>query len=417
MFDSIERLLKSRSDLQFLWLNAISVGGTVIGMGLAYLYQFLCARTLTLAEYGVLGVLVGIWSSLTLPLSAITSVLVRELAKLHGAPAKADFVLLKYLKKTGLWSLAVTMLAALLSYLAGQPLLALLLLGLPAMVLVSVSNAWLQVRERILELTLVQQGQNLLKVLALLLFLWLGWGLAGAVLALPVFAIVLFILLIVWLRPHLHPKPERIEIHLGRAFLLLLAWQFLSQVSIYEDLFAIKYFLGDEPAGLYNAAEITAKILMFLGTAIGLVLLPKIAKLNASDARSKGLPLLGLSMALLLPVFAGFQLLGTPFMLLFFGPKFAASVPPFLVLSIGMLLAAWAQLIGLFLLARGEEKGLVLTFGLAVALNAAVQWTVVPAGGLMAAAWGVSGVMLLLVLSLMLLLFKRIQNKADARAA
>ena len=410
MFAPLERLLKSHPALQFLFLNSISIGGTVAGMGFGYLYQFLCARTLSLAEYGVLGVLVGIWSSLTLPLSSITSVLVRELAKLQGSPAHADFVLLKYMKKTGIYSAVFAIVAAVLSYFLGQPLLALLLLGVPAMVVVSVSNAWLQVRERILELTLVQQGQNVLKVMALTLFLWLGWGLAGAVLTLPVYALLLLAILLIWLLPHLHSIPARTEIHLGHAFLVLLLWQFLSQLSIYEDLFAVKYFLGDEPAGLYNAAEITAKILVFLGTAIGLVLLPKIAKMKADDVRSKGLTLLALSMALLVPVFIGFQLLGQPFMLLFFGPSFAASVPPFLVLSIGMLLAAWAQLIGLFLLARGEENGLLLTFGLALALNALVQWAVVPSGGLIGAAWGVSGVMLLLVLTLGVLLYKRLSD-------
>ncbi len=417
MFASIiDRVSALINKHHFLFLNSISIGGTVIGMGLGYLYQFLCARNLSLADYGILGVLVGVWASLTLPLSAITSVLVRELAKLHDSPAKSDFLLIKYMRKIGLYSVVFAMAGAVLSYLAGQPLLALLLLGIPAMVLVAISNAWLQVRERIIELTLVQQGQNLLKVLALLLFLYLGWGLAGAVLALPVYAVLLFLLLGVWLRGRLHPKPEPIEIHLGRVFILLLAWQFVSQLMLYEDLFAVKYFLGDEPAGLYNAAEITAKILVFLGTAIGLVLLPKIAKLGAAEVRAKGLPLLGISMALLVPVFIGFQLLGQPFMLLFFGAKFAGSVPPFLVLSIGMLLAAWAQLLGLFLLARGEEKSLVLAFGAALVLNAAVQWVVVPSGGLVAAAWGVSGVFLLLVLGLCMLLYRKVFSQESAPA-
>ncbi len=412
MFAPLEKLLKSHPDLHFLFLNSISIGGTVAGMGLGYLYQFLCARSLSLAEYGVLGVLVGVWSSLTYPLSAITSVLVREMAKFHDAPAKADFVLLKYMHEAGKYSLVFSLACAALSYLLGQPLLALLFVGLPAMVLVSVSNAWLQLREKIFELTLVQQGQNLLKVLALLLFLWLGWGLMGAVLALPVYALVLVTLLMLWLPARLHPKPERLEIHLGRAFVLLLAWQLVSQLMLYEDLFAVKYFLGDEQAGLYNAAEITAKILVFLGIAIGLVLLPKIAKMNAHETKAKGLPLLAVSMALLVPVFIGFQLLGTPFMLLFFGPKFASSVAPFLVLSIAMLLAGWAQLLGVFLLARGEEKGLLLTFGFALVLNALVQWVMVPSGGLTGAAWGVSGVMLLLVLSLAGLVYRKLGEKA-----
>ncbi len=406
-FHLLRQQLKERN---FMLLNAISIAGTVVGMGLAYLFQPIATRFLTPADYGILAIMVALWSMLTLPLNAITSTLAREMSARESDVPAINFLLRKYLQKFGLYSVIVSLLAAALSFLFNQPLLALLFLGLPAAVLIAIGSAWLQARERILELTIVQNGQNLLRVAALLVFLLLGWGLFGATLALPVYAFAMLVLLLVFLLPQTK-KQKNVVIHLRSAFGLLVVLQLVQIVLLYEDLFMVQLFLGPVQTGIYNVAEITAKILFLLAGAIGLVLYPKIAKLAGSALRKEGTRLLLLGMALLVPVFIGFQLVAEPFMTFFYpGPVYSASVGPFRILAAAMLFAGWAQLMTFFLLARHGEKPMLLVYGLLLALNALVQWWIVPLFGLAGAAWGASASILVLDILLALLVWRQLKK-------
>lgn len=406
----LDRLRQALAGRNFMLLNAISIAGTVIGMGLAYLFQPIATRFLSPADYGVLAILVAIWATLTIPLSALTSTLAREMSARESNVPEINFLLRKYLQKFGIYSAIVSFLAAMAAFFAGQQLLALLFLGLPAAVLVAIGSAWLQARERILELTIVQNGQHLLRVMALLVFLLFGWGLAGATLSLPVYAATMLLLLLAWLLPQTRAQ-KRVDIHLGHAFGMLALLQLAQIVLLYEDLFAVQHFLGAVQTGVYNVAEITAKILFLLAGAIGLVLYPKIAKLSKGALGAAGLRLLLIGMGLLVPVFIGFQLVARPFMSFFYpAPVYAASVEPFRILAIAMLLAGWAQLMTFFLLARHGEKPLLLVYGLMLVVNALVQWWVVPLFGLAGAAWGSVASILILNVLLAVLLMRQLQK-------
>ncbi len=406
----LDQLHQALAGRNFMLLNAISIAGTVVGMGLAYLFQPIAIRFLSPADYGILAVLVAVWSILTIPLGAITSTLAREMSARESDGAAVNFLLRKYLQKFGIYSAVVSFLAAVAAFLSGQPLLALLFLGLPAAVLVAIGSAWLQARERILELTIVQNGQNLLRVMALLLFLFLGWGLFGATLALPVYALVMLVLLLAFLLPRTREQ-KHVDIHLRSVFGMLVILQLAQIVLLYEDLFMVQYFLGPVQSGVYNVAEITAKILFLLAGAIGLVLYPKVAKLAGSALRKEGMRLLLIGMALLVPVFIGFQLVAQPFMAFFYpGPVYAASVEPFRILAAAMLLAGWAQLMTFFILARHGEKPMLLVYGLMLVANALVQWWAVPLFGLTGAAWGATASMLVLDILLAVLLMRQLKK-------
>ncbi|MBS3069315.1 oligosaccharide flippase family protein [Candidatus Micrarchaeota archaeon] len=385
---------------QFLTLNAISIIGSIAAMGLAYIYQLIAARALSLADYGSLGVLLGIWAILTIPLGSITAVLAREMAKRSSSPQEANFIFKKYAYGGGMPSIALSLACALLLYLLNQPLLALLLLGLPASFLISIISAWLQAKEKILELSLMQCCSQILRILSLLFFLALGLGLAGAVGSVPAYITILLLVLLLVFYPQFRDSCPT-QIHLRGEFMLLAALLLLQNLLLYQDLFAVKYFLPAAEAGLYNAAEVTAKILVFFAGAIGIVLYPKIAKLEGAQLAREGKMLLAISGVLLLPVFFGFLVFGQQFITLFYGEKFAAAVEPFRLLSIAMLVMGWAQLLTLFLMARKREKSLLLSYSLAVVLNTLALFTLVPLYGMAGAALGIiitSGALLLALL-------------------
>ena len=403
----ISDALKSRN---FLLLNAVSVGGSVIGMGLGYLYHIISARALSLADYGVLGVIVGVWSILTIPIASVTSVFSREMAKYEGDGKRMNFLASKYGRKVAIYSSLAAIACAIAAFLLGQPLLSLALLGVPFLYTLSAAQSYLQAQERIAELTALTTGIQLLKVLALVLLLALGFGLAGAVGALVASAALVFAAAAAYILPKIREKAP-VQVSLKPALAVLVITNALMTLLVYMDLFSVKAFLTDELAGIYNASEITAKILLFLSWAIGIVMYPKVAKLAKEKLSTDGVKLLLSSCAMLIPVFIGFQLLASPFILLFYGEKFAASIPPFLQLSIAMLFMGAAYLITAFLWARRCEMPVLGVHAAAIVFNGALLYSTVPSGGLAAAANATTVTGVLLFAALAALAWREIKRK------
>ena len=403
----IGEALKSRN---FLLLNAVSVGGTVIGMGLGYLYHIISARALSLSDYGVLGAVVGIWSIITIPISSVTSALSREMARHEGDSKKQNFLAGKYLSRLALWSSAASLAAIAVALALGQPLIALALLGVPFLYSLSAAQSYLQAQERIIELTLLNTGIALLKVAALLALLFFGFGLLGAIGALAVSAALALAAAAWYILPKIRDRAP-VQVSLKSALAVLVITNALMTLLVYMDLFSVKTFLSDELAGIYNASEITAKILLFLSWAIGIVMYPKIAKMAREKLPSEGVRLLLASAAMLIPVYIGFQLLATPFILLFYGERFAASVPPFLQLSTAMLFMGAAYLLTAFLWARRAEMPVLGVHAAAILFNGALLYSTVPSGGLAAAANATTITGVLLFAALVVLALIEIRKK------
>lgn len=396
---TLGRVLSSRN---FLFLNLVSIGGTTAGMGLAYLYRIISAGALTLPEYGMLSVLLVYAGLLGTPVGSLVAVLAREMAKRESRPAQMNYILHKYLLKVGLGSLLLGMLGASVAMIVGQPLLALILIGLPFSYVQGVFNSFLQATERIIQFSLLNNGVIIAKVLALVVFLALGWGVAGAVGALTVSAFIVCLMSAVYVLPKTVAR-EPVAMHIRNAAGLLLVITLLTMVLGSLDLLAVQHFLSNEAAGLYATAATTAQILTYLAGAIGTVLYPKIAKMRDEQLRGAGLKLLLGSMALLLPVFIGLRLVAGPFITFFYGPKFAPSIEPFGLLLFGALFLGASQLLVTFLYARHQDLRVLLAYLSAVLADLALLFFLVPKQGLAGAALStlLSGFGLMLILSMM----------------
>ena len=398
------------SSRNFLLLNAVSLAGTVIAMGLNYLFQIISARSLSLGDYGIFGVVIGIWSIITIPIASVTSVFSREMAKYESMPGKMNFLAGKYMGKTALYCTVASLAGIAICIAIGQPLVALALAGVPFMYTLAVIQSYLQAHEKIVQYTILTTGIPVLKLAALLAFLGLGFGLGGAIGALAVSSALALAASAAYLLPKIK-SAEKVQVTLRDALGVLLITNALMTLLVYMDLFAVNAYLSNELAGVYNAAEITAKILLFLSWAIGVVLYPKIAKMAREKLGSDGLKLLLASAAMLIPVYIGFQLLAQPFMLLFYGQKFAGSVEPFRLLSNAMLLMGFAYLLTSFLWARRCEMPVLALHVIAVLFNGALLYYTVPSGGVNAAANATTATAALLFVALSALAFREIRKK------
>lgn len=394
----------------FILMNAVSVAGTVVAMGLNYLFQIISARSLSLPDYGIFGVIIGIWSVITIPISSVTSVFSREMARYESSPGKMNYLAQKYLGKAAIYCTGAALAGIAVCIAIGQPLVALALAGVPFMYTLAVIQSYLQAHEKIVQYTILAAGLPALKLGALLAFLGLGFGLGGAIGALAVSAALALAASAAYLLPKIRDA-EKVQANLRDALGVLLLTNGLMTLLVYMDLFSVKAFLSDGQAGIYNAAEITAKILLFLSWAIGVVLYPKIAKMARERLSGEGVKLLAASAAMLVPVYIGFQLLAEPFMLLFYGEKFAASIGPFRMLSTAMLFMGFAYLLTSFLWARRCEMPVLGLHAAAIAFNGALLYLTVPAGGLAAAATATTATGGLLFIALALLAYREIKKK------
>ncbi len=410
MIAQLKRLLASKN---FFWLNAIAVGGAIAGMGMSYLYQaYVPARVLTLAEFGLMGVMVAVWNDLTVPVASLTAVISREMAQRHDKPAQVRYLLLKYLRRVGWMSALVAGLGALAAWALGQPLLALVLLGLPFWYVTGVAIAYFQSQEKILEMSIASNGAIALRLAALLLFIFLGWGLAGAVGALAASALFACALTAGLLVMRKEPV-EKVDLHIRNALFWLVGAQVLMVLMTNLDLLLVSQKLSIEAAGIYNNAEITSRILFSLATAVGLVLYPKITKMDGARAAKEGGRLLLISGALLIPVAIGFELLAEPFFGLFFGPKFVGSVAPFRVLSLSMLGLGWSVLLANYLWARHVEKPVLAAYAAAVVAQGGLLLWSLPAGGMMGAAWASVGASVVLLAMLGMLAIGQMRKEGQ----
>ncbi|MDE1798106.1 MAG: oligosaccharide flippase family protein [Candidatus Micrarchaeota archaeon] len=413
MIANLKRLLASKN---FFWLNAISIGGAIAGMGLSYLYKaYVPTRVLTLAEFGLMGVMVAVWNDLTVPVASLTAVVSREMAHRQKNPAQVRFLLLKYLRRVGWMSALVAGAGAAVAFAFGQPLLSLVLLGLPFWYVMGVAIAYFQSSERILEMSLAANGAIALRLLGLLAFIFLGWGLYGAVGALAASALAACAMTAgpLVLKKE---KVEKVDLRIRYALFWLVGAQILMVLMTNLDLLLVSQKLSNEAAGIYNNAEITSKILFSLAAAIGLVLYPKITKMDGPLAVREGGKLLLLSGALLIPIVIGFELLAAPFFAFFF-PKFGASVAPFQVLSLSMLALGWSVLLANYLWARHVEKPVLAAYAVAVAVQGGLLLWQLPAGGMMGAAWasvGAGAALLLMLGSVTLWQMKKEGKKTAA---
>lgn len=172
---------------------------------------------------------------------------------------------------------------------------------------------------------------------------------------------------------------------LAGPLLLITALQLLYQT----DVLLIGMLRGPYEAGLYNAAARTATLPSFFLVAFNGISAPLISRLHVAGDR-EGLRTLvkttahgafwpALAMAIGMAIFA------RPLMLAF-GHDFTASRPAFLILIVGQLLTAMAGSAGFLLMLTGYQNQSVKIYAVAVVINLALNFALIPVWGPVGAA-------------------------------
>lgn len=386
------------------------------GLVIALLPQLLLTRLMGASSYGIYTVALNwVWVLLVLAKFGQDTTRVRFLAAYRAA---GDWSSFRGLLRWSSWTvLAVSLiiglaLAAIVLSFGGRiggELRAALLAGcllLPVLALVSLNAAALQsLRKVVAAETPRLLNHVLLVALALAALLLPGFIFSGAVVILLTTLANLGALAVGWaiLRRgipaagHLATPVLHTRLWLGVGLgMLAVSGQFLIMNRV--DILMLKFFVPAADVGVYGIAVRVAALVPFGLDAVSMIAAPMVSELWSAKKKEELRRVVHLAVSwsalisfgiFAIVALAGKHLLGM------FGPEFPGGYIPLVILGAGQLFNALTGPSGLLLTMTGRERQLAGLLSLALLLNAALNWMLIPVWGVVGAAAATSCVTVL----------------------
>jgi O-antigen/teichoic acid export membrane protein len=264
--------------------GAILAVATIVLNASAYVYNVACIRYLGSSRYADVAAMLALFALVSLPLGSVQILLAREVAQLPGTGAVAQL-----LRKSVIRASAVGLVITLAGFALVDPIKAALnvessavaiagLSGILFAVVAAILYGFLQGLLRFRQLSAVYALGGLVRPFLVVPVLLAGLGAAGA-LAVNTVAGLVAVALCAWgLRDFWTREISDDPVLLDRrevTVLLVGSLAFASLTNV-DILLAAYYFPGDV-AGVYAAAALVGKAVLFLPAAVVTVLLPKAA--------------------------------------------------------------------------------------------------------------------------------------------
>lgn len=361
--------------------------GTIVFLGIAagnlgnYLFHFVSARMLGPASYGDVASLVAVIGLVSLPLVGVQVAVARYVAGFAEGRAESSITLffskglrlafaLGLFLTAALGALAVPM----RSFLGIESLLAVVLTALVAAPSVGGPVVWglAQGLQRFaLFAVSIGLGPALRPILAVV-FLAIGFGVAGAMGATLIAAIVALVVPLIVLRQWItrdtgRPSPvpgSEVGRYLVPAMVGVLSITSLTTT----DVIVAKAVLSDHDAGLYGSASLIGRVILYLPAAIVLVLLPKVAAREAAGRESRDVLMKSLVVTVGFCVIATVTYAVAPKLLVFlaFGSSFEEAAGLLWMFAVAMSGFAVLNVLLAYHLGRGAYRLSFLLLGGAV---------------------------------------------------
>jgi O-antigen/teichoic acid export membrane protein len=285
----------------------------ILAGGLDYGVGVLAGRWLVPVEFGIfiaVGAVVQVVSQLTNTIRNVVAFYTAGLS-LHGDGTGGVGAFVQRAWRWGWrWGLLATALMGILSPALARvlrlpnewPLLAATPVVLFCFVR-TVTDGALQGLQSFARFGVVQVSQSFLRLIFAAGLIWLGWQAAGAIIALPLAMAVVLILALWLLGPNFQDH--------GQAASRAVSWHYSSHTLMGLAAFAVlanmdalfvKHFYSPAMAGNYGPVVTLAKMSLFLPMSLGIVLLPKATRRQASGRDPRPILMLALA-ATLLPGF------------------------------------------------------------------------------------------------------------------
>lgn len=348
IFEKVKNLDRLTKDVILVFL------GTSLANIFNLLYQLFIVRRLSVADFAAFNVLLTIIGLFTTPAATLVPAVSKYAASFRARNMQNKIALLinKVSSLSFISGLALfTVLFSFSAYITG-------LLKIPGILstfialfiillswLIPVYTGALQGLERFGWLTSGSITTGVFKLVLVVIFVRLGFGITGV---LGAFLIACVVSLSIYLMPLkdyvVRHRTGRLE-ELGEIIRYLLpvsaaSFCFMSLVS--SDMVFVKYYFNATDAGYYSVAQLVGKIFLFLPVPVSIAMFPKTAGLNAKQQDTVQILKKSLSYAaiLCLLIAAGYNMIPSLFLKVLTGKDFAMSIALGRVFSISMSLYA-----------------------------------------------------------------------------
>jgi O-antigen/teichoic acid export membrane protein len=356
---------------RFLKGSALLFASMMTGNVFGYLFQLAMGRMLSIEAYGEMNALMSLLILFGIPFATVINFFARETA-IYSNKGTAGLAKIKGLHrfgmmKTCLFILPIIGLLGLLSPYIGDFLeisfekVLLILVCLFTAALLTVNTGIIQGLQYFRSLSFIGAGTSVFKFFFGILFVWLGFGVHGALTGLLSTSLVLLGFsqwLIVTSLPKknksFHISFKEIYGYLGGLFMANIFFGLMTQA----DVMLIKHYFPPKEAGLYASAAIVGKAIMYLPYAIVMALFPMVAANQAAGqssmkmlSKAAGLTfVLSGAGAVILFIYADY------FMGVLFGERFLQAAPITAIFGLAMLPMAFILLLMNYLLAQGKTR-------------------------------------------------------------
>lgn len=265
---------------------------------LTYLFHIFAARALGPASYGEFGSFMAVFMILSVPVATIETVTTRFVAreKSRGEHGKIGSLMFSAVRKLSLYGAGVFVLISLTSpfiadFLHSVSPLPVVIAGLAVLfsVILPVSRGVLQGTQKFNSLALNIVLESLFRLGAGIVLIMIGWGVPGAVLAFGIASLAAFLIAFMPLKFYWDKRDPKINVREIYRFTapVLFAVSFVS-ILVNGPTIYVRHFYSAEFAGHWNAALNLARVILFLGASISLVMFGKISlDHDKNDEREK----------------------------------------------------------------------------------------------------------------------------------
>lgn len=276
------------------WLVVGGVAGGILG----YLFQIIMGRMLSVSEYGIFSALMAMIVVIGAPMATLSMIISRRVSTYRSEQDNGKLGYLFYWINRKLLLIAVVLIVLVVfnikplqNFLLIEKsahlylLLIILLIAFPQ----AVNNAYLQGLQYFKWLSVSGVLATLLKIIIAVILIYFGLGVAGALGGVIFSTFIILILTYVVLRPSLSKNNASISntTHLlfKSAMPVLLA-NVAFAVMTQIDMVLVKYYFSEQEVGIYAAASILGKAVMYLPGGIAMALFPMVAENHASGKSS-----------------------------------------------------------------------------------------------------------------------------------
>lgn len=346
------------------WLMA----GTVAGGLLGYLFQILMGRLLSTPEYGLLSAMMALFAVLSAPLGTLLMVISRQVST-YRATGDAGSVRHFYFSVNLRTLLVGTLLVAagaffvpqVQGYFKAPSPVPVWLLGALLFVtfLPTINDGFLQGLQKFEWLSASSTLRTLLKIVFATTLVLMGFGVSGAL------GGTLLATLVAWAITYapLHGvmAAARGQPHAARHLALKPAVPVLLANTAFAamtqlDMVLVNYYFPPHEAGLYAAASILGKAVMYLPGGIAMALFPMVAENHARDKSSARLFLQAVALTAVLCAIGAvaYFLLADWIVAFLYGERFAGAGDVLRWFGIAIMPMALVMVAEYFLIAKGR---------------------------------------------------------------